>query len=201
MAFDSSMFGSSLGGFLGGIFGNSDQPYDNAMNQYREYGDKAQSQLQPYAKAGADAIPHYQQWLESQKDPSKFINDTMGNYHESPYERFLQQQSMFAGQNAASANGLSGSTPMMMQMQQNAGNIASQDQNQWLQNVLGINTQYGQGQQNMMNSGSNAANSLASLYSNMGNNMGEQQYNKSAAKQNNFWNTIGSGAGMIGSFL
>ena len=77
----------------------------------------------------------YQDWLQTQKDPSKFINDQMANYQESPYAHYLQQQSMRAGQNAASASGLSGSTPLMQQMQQNSGQIASGDMNQWLQNV------------------------------------------------------------------
>ena len=94
-----------------------------------------------------------------------------------------------------------GSTPLMQQLQQNAGNIASQDQNQWLQNVLGINTQYGQGQQNLMTGGQNAANSLTNMYNQMGQNMGQAAYGKEAGKKQDFWNTIGGGLGMIGSFL
>ncbi len=201
MAFDSNMFGSGLGGFLGGLFGDSGKPYEDAMKQYQEWAQKAQGTQQPYLDAGKGAIGDYQKWLEAQKDPSKFINDQMKNYQTSDYAQNLQQQSMNAGQNAASASGLMGSTPMMQEMQKNAGNIASADQNQWLQNVLGINTQYGQGQNNLMTGGQNAANSLTNMYNQMGQQMGQAAYGQTAGKQNDFWNTIGGGIGMIGSFL
>jgi len=201
MAFDSNMFGSGLGGLLGGLFGDSGKPYDKAMEEYQKYMQMGQQTQQPYLNAGTGAIGDYQKWLQGQQDPSKFINDQMGQYQESPWAKNLQQQSMNAGQNAASASGLMGSTPLMQQLQQNAGNIASQDQNQWLQNVLGINTQYGQGQQNLMSGGQNAANSLTNMYNQMGQNMGQAAYGKEAGKKQDFWNTIGGGLGMIGSFL
>jgi hypothetical protein len=201
MAFDSSMFGSGLGGFLGGMFGDSGKPYDAAMDQYQQWANKSQGTQQPYLDAGTGAIGDYQSWLKGQQDPSGFINNLMGQYQESPYAKYLQQQSMNAGQNAASASGLMGSTPLMQQLQQNAGNIASQDQNQWLQNVLGINTQYGQGQQNLMSGGQNAANSLTNMYNQMGQNMGQAAYGKEAGKKQDFWNTLGGIGSMIGSFL
>ena len=201
MAFDSNMFGSGLGGFFGGLFGDSGKPYNKAMEEYQKYMQQAQQTQQPYLNAGQGAIGDYQKWLEGQKDPSKFINDQMGNYQESPWAKNMQQQSMNAGQNAASASGLMGSTPLMGALQQNAGTIASEDQNKWLQNVLGINTQYGQGQQNLMNGGQNAANSLTNMYNQMGNNMGQAAYGQQAGKQQDFWNMIGGGLGMLGSFL
>lgn len=193
-----SMFGSGLGGFLGGLFGHSGKPYDKAMEQYKQYAQQAQATQQPFYDAGTGAIGEYQNWLNSQKDPSKFINDQMSQYQESPYAQYMQQQSMNAGQNAASASGLMGSTPLMQQLQQNAGNIASQDQNQWLQNVLGINSQYGQGQQNLMSGGQNSANSLTNMLNQMGNNMGQAAYGQQAGRNQDFWNTIGGGIGMIG---
>lgn len=201
MPFDSQMFRSGLGGILGGMFGNSSKPYDAAMQQYQNYMNQSQQAQQPYQQAGQGAIGDYQKWLQGQQDPSKFINDQMANYQESPYAQYLQQQSMRAGQNAASADGTMGSTPMMQQMQQNAGNIASQDQNQWLQNVLGINSQYGQGQQNLMTGGQNAANQLSNMYNNMGQRMGEAAYGQQAGKNQDFWNTIGGGLGILGSFF
>lgn len=193
MAFNAGMFGSGLGGLLGGLFGHSDKPYD----AYDKWQQQAQNTQQPYQNAGTGALGNYQEWLNSQKDPTAFINKIMGNYQQSPYAKYLQQQSLNAGQNAASASGLTGSTPLFQQLEQNAGNISSQDMNQWLQNVLGINTQYGQGQQNLINGGQNAANSLTNIF----NNRGEAAYGREAGKNQDFWNTIGGGIGLIGSFL
>lgn len=201
MAFDANMFGSGLGGFLGGMFGNSDKPYDAAMDQYQEWANKGQNVQQPYLNAGQGAIGDYQDWLKGQKDPSGYINKMMGQYQESPYAHFLQQQSLRGGQNAASADGTMGSTPMNQQMQQNAGQIASGDMNQWLQHVLGINTQYGQGQQNLMQGGQQSANSLTNMYNNVGNEMGQAAYGKEAGKQQDKWNMIGGGLGMLGGLF
>lgn len=191
--FNPQQFMGGAGSMFGGLFGNSGDPY----KKYNEWMQQAQQAQQPYLDAGTGAIGNYQQWLQGQQDPSKFINDQMGNYQESPWAKNMQQQSMNAGQNAASASGLMGSTPMMQSLQQNAGNIASQDQQAWLQNVLGINSQYGQGQQNLMNGGQNAANSLAGIY----NQLGEGAYGQQAGKQNDFWNMIGGAGKMIGSFF
>jgi len=195
------MAAGGMGGFLGGLFGDSGAPYDKAMDQYQKYGQMGADAQQPYAQAGQGAIGDYQNWLKKQQDPSGFINNMMGQYQESPYAKFMQQQSIRGGQNAASASGLMGSTPFAQQLQQNAGNIASGDMNQWLQNVLGVNTQYGQGQQNLMQGGQNAANSLTNLYSNMGNQMGEAAYGKQAGKDQDFWNMVGGGAQMAAMFL
>lgn len=201
MAFDSGQFGSGLGGLLGGLFGDSGKPYDSAMEQYQKYMQMAKNTQQPYLNAGKGAIGDYQTWLNGQKDPAQFINGLMGDYQESPYAHMLQQQAMNAGNNSASASGMMGSSALMQQQQQNAGQIASGDMNSWLQNVLGINTQYGQGQQNLMTGGQNAANSLTNMYNNMGQQMGEAAYGKEAGKNNDFWNTIGGGLNMFGSFL
>ncbi len=201
MAFDSQMFGGGLGGLLGGLFGDSGGPYEKQMDQYQQYAGKAEGVQNPYLQAGNRALGDYQSWLQGQKDPSAFINNQMGQYQASPYSQYLQQQAMRAGQNAASANGLSGSTPMMQFMQQNAGNIASQDQNQWLQHVLGINTQYGQGQHNLVQGGQQSANALTNMYGDMGRQMGDAAYGKQAGENQDFWNTIGGALSMGASFL
>lgn len=197
MAFDSGMFTSGLGGMLGGLFGNSGKPYDKAMEQYQKFMQMGQGVQQPYLDAGTGAIGDYQKWLQGQQDPSKFINGLMQNYQQSPYTSYLQQQAQNAGTNMGSASGLSGSSALAQQMQQNAGNIAQQGMDSWLQNVLGINTQYGQGQQNLMTGGQNAANSLMNMYNQMSQQMGDAAYGKEAGKQNDLWNTIGGGLGML----
>jgi hypothetical protein len=182
-----------IGGILGGLFGHSGKPYDKAMEQYQQWGNRAQQTQQPFLNAGTGAIGNYQQWLQGQKDPTNFINNLMGGYQESPYTRYLQNQAMNAGQNAASASGMLGSTPFLQQQQQNAANISQQGMDDWLSNVLGINQQYGQGQQNLMTGGQNAANALTGLYNQMGQNMGAAAYGKQAGKNQDIWNLIGGG--------
>jgi hypothetical protein len=192
---------SGLGGILGGLFGNSGAPYDAAMNQYQQYGNRAQGAQNPFLQAGQGAIGNYQNWLQGQQNPSQFLNNLMGQYQESPWAKYQQQQAMRTANNMGSATGLTGSTPLQLQAQQNASNISSQDMNNWLQNVLGINTQYGQGQQNLMGGGQGAANALTSLYSDMGKKMGEAAYGQEAGNQNDMWNLIGGGLQLGSMFV
>ena len=192
---DPFLFLGGLGQFGKGMMGGSNKPWDAAGKQYQDWTNKGAEVQSPYWNAGTGAIGDYQNWLQGQKDPSQFINNLMGQYNESPYAHNMQQQAMNAGTNFGSANGLTGSSALAQQMQQNAGNIASGDMNSWLQNVLGINTQYGAGQQNLMNMGQNAANSLTNMYQNTGKNMGDAAYGSEMGKQqdkHDFWGGLGN---------
>lgn len=201
MAFNGSGFLGGAGQFLNGLFGNSGAPYDKASQEYQRYAGYGQQAQTPYLMAGAGAVPAYQQWLQGQQDPSKFINSLMGGYNESPWAHNLQQQSMNAGQNMASANGLSGSSALAQQLQQNANNISSEDMSKWLQNVLGINTQYGAGQQNLINTGQGSANALTDMYNNMGERMGNAAFGKEAGRQQDKGDMWGGAFNMLGGLF
>lgn len=187
----SSNLMSGMSGILGGLFGDSGSPYEAAMGQYQDYTRRAENSLNPFLSAGHGAIAPFQQWLSSMQNPSQFLNNLTNQYQESPFSKYQQQQAMRAAQNAASASGLSGSTPFMQQIQQNASNISSQDMNNWLSKVLGINTQYGAGNQSLINSGLGAGNALAGLYGDMGRSMAEAAYGKQAGENNDFSNLLG----------
>ncbi len=199
--YQQAVAGAGIGGILGGIFNDSGAPYDAAMEQYKKWAKKGEEVQNPFYKAGLQGTDDFQKWLQGQADPSAFINHLMTNYQASPYSNYLQQQSIRAAQNAGSASGLTGSTPLMQQIQQNAGNIASGDMNQWLQHVLGINTQYGQGQQSLMQGGQNAANALTNLYGNLGNNMAQAAYGREAGNQQDSSNILGGIASLGMMFL
>lgn len=197
------MSGGSFGNggieqFFSGLFGNSGAPYDQAQKQYQHFTQNAENNQNPFINMGHNAIPQYQDWLNGQKDPTKFINGIMGNYQESPYAKYQQQQGMRAAQNAGSASGMTGSTPLMQAAQQNAQNISSGDMNNWLQNVLHINTQYGQGLNNEIGHGQDSANNMNNFYGQMGQNMGGAAYGKQAGQNQDWSNMIGGIAKLFG---
>jgi hypothetical protein len=134
------------------------------------------------------------------QDPTAFINNLMGGYQESPYAHYQQEQGMRAGTNMASASGLTGSTPFAQQLQENSQNISSKDMDQWLQNVLGINTQYGQGLNTNINRGQQSGNMLSNIYSNLGNQMGGGAFGSTMANNAKFSDIL-SGLLGIGQFL
>jgi len=181
-----------------GLFGNPEKPYKDAQKQIERYFPQAQQYQQPFYNAGIGAIPGFQNWLQTMQNPSQFINNQMANYEESPYAKYQQQQGLRAAQNMGSASGLTGSTPLMQFAQQNAQDISSKDMNQWLQNVLGINSQYGQGMGNMMGMGQNAANSLTQLMSDYMNAQAQLAYGKGAAQQGQMGGLLSGITGLFG---
>lgn len=194
-----SMFAGGAGSLISGLFQDQGAPYGAAMDQYQKYFDQARGFQNPFYQAGTGAIPQYQDLMKRMSDPTGFMNNIMGQYQQSPYAQYQQQQAMRAAQNMGSAGGMggTGSTPLMQFAQQNAQGITSQDQNRWLQNVLGINNQYQGGLQNMMGMGQNSANSLSNLYSQQGQNMAQAAYGQEAGNQQNNGNLFG-GAAMLG---
>ena len=195
-----NMIGGGIGSILSGLFNDSGAPYESAMGEYQKYLDQAKQMQNPFYQAGTSAIPQYQNYLNTMQNPSQFINNLMGQYQESPYSKYQQQQAMRAAQNMGSASGLTGSTPLMQQAQQNASNISSQDMNNWLDRVLGINTQYGQGIGNLMQGGQGSANALTNLLAQYGQLMGQGAYGKEAGEQADLSNLL-SGIGSLASGL
>lgn len=187
--------GAGMGGgfsqLLSGIFGNSGAPFQAGMDQLQKYYGQAQGYQNPFYNAGTQAIPQYQNWVNTMKDPSSFINNLMGHYQESPWAQYQQQQAQRANTNMASASGLIGSTPWQLQGQQNAQNISSQDMNQWLQNVLGINTQYGAGLGNQVGIGQNAANNISNMLTQLANSMAQGAYGEQAGENQDQSNIVG----------
>lgn len=180
--YDASNDSSGLAGVLQGLFGDSGSPFKKGIDAQQPYFQGAQNFQNGFYQNGQNAMGQYNGWLQGMSDPSEFINKIMGGYSQSPWAKNMQTQSIRSGQNAASASGLSGSTPFAQQLQQNAGQISSQDQQNYLNNVLGVNTQYGSGLNNEMTMGQHAGDFLSKLFSDQGTNAGQAAYGQQAGK-------------------
>lgn len=199
--FNPASFGNSLGQFISGFTNDSARPYIKGSDRYGQLAEQGKNYQNPFFQFGREQLPNYGNWLESMKNPTDFINNIMGQYQESPFAHYQQQQAQRAGTNAASASGLIGSTPFAQQLQQNAGNIASQDQNNWLQNVLGINTQYGQGLGGAISGGQHAGDILTQLQQMLAEYQGGAAYGQAAGEGYDRSNRIGGGLGILSSIF
>lgn len=196
-----NVFGSqyqpgAAGNILYGLFGDAGSPYESASSELAKYYPQAQRYQMPFYKAGTEAIPNFQNWLQSQKDPGQFINNLMGKYQESPFAKFQQEQAIRGAKNMGSATGLTGSTPLSQFEQQNARDISSQDMDSWLQHALGINTQYGAGQQGLIAGGQQSANQLQDFLQKYMQQQAGLAYGKDAATQGQ-WGQLFSGIGQL----
>lgn len=197
---DFNVNSSGFGGLfplIGDFLSRPGQPYGDASKELSRYFPQQQGYLNPFLQAGQGAIPNFQNWLKTMQNPSGFINNLMGGYQESPFAHFQQDQAMRSAQNMGSASGLTGSTPLTQFAQQNARDISSQDMNQWLQNVLGVNSQYGAGQMGLMGQGMQAGNAMSQMLGDYARNQAMLRYGQGAANQGRWGNIIGG----IGNFF
>lgn len=197
---NNNLIQSGLTGILGGIFGNSGNPASKYGDQIKKYFDQARNIQNPFYQMGTGAIPQYQDYLSKMSDPSQFINNITGQYKQSPYYDFLNQQGQRGITNEASASGLIGSTPYQQAGIDFSQMNANKGLEEWLSHVLGINTEYGQGLNNELGIGQNSANSLTNLLSNQGKEMGSSAYNKAQGQGFDWANAIG-GIGSIASLF
>jgi|ERR1700761_461496 len=132
--------GKGAVGGIGKLFGgNNKNPSDiagqhldnmppfimNLMRQYAEQGDKARGPLQ-------------EQYQQLMRDPSSILSNLGKGYTESPGYQFKKNQALDAGSNVAAAGGMLGSPQHQLNAMDTANGLASQDYNDYLQNVMGL---------------------------------------------------------------
>ncbi len=172
--------------FGGGNGGQQKQGYEDmmrmiqqGMQQRKDYTNQANNLILPWQQAGQNQLPGYQQNFQRLMDPN-FMKQIMGEYQESPFAKMQMEKGKTAMNNAASASGMLGSTDFGKSQADYARDITSQDQQQYLQNRLGMYNQglghqqglVGQGMNAGMKIGGNLMNlgdALAGDYTNMGN--------------------------------
>lgn len=190
--------GQGAGSILGNIFNDPRKPWAEAQRAYDPWMDKAGQVYNPFYKGGIDAMGKYNAGLDKMQDPSKFINNLMGDYKESDWAKYMQDYANKAGINAGSASGMVGSTPWAQQMQANASGIASQDMQQWLQNALGANKDYLAGQADIFGKGFGAAQGMGNIFGQRAGDEAQMAYNKERAGQQRTGGIIGGILNMFG---
>lgn len=108
--------------------------------ELEKYLSQARGYLSPYYKAGTGALDLYSQKMKEMSDPTAFYSKIMGGYQESPAYKFRMQQGLESLKNTAAATGYTGSGHELKNILGFSQGLASQGQQQYLQNILGINT-------------------------------------------------------------
>lgn len=164
--------GAGRSGFLPSVFDyfnhSSSKPYDiygegigDSINQGREYLNQANKYMQPFYDAGAGEMPGYIKNIHSLMDSPAFYNNMMKGYTMSEPAKFQLDRTLEAGQQAANATGMRGSTAARDDAMRTAQGITSQDQQRYYQNVMqpfsmGFNAQGG-----VVNQGQNAGSQMS----------------------------------------
>lgn len=158
------MLGNSFNSGLIPAFGNmfSDNPSDSADEFLKQIPDELRQYLMPYINTGNQALPGLQeQYGQMMNNPGQLFSKLASGYQTSPGYEFRKNQGLNAIQNAEAAGGMTGSPEHQQQAGELAGNLASQDFNGYMKNILGLYQGGIGGEQGFYNTGYNASTNLA----------------------------------------
>ena len=192
-----------------------DKPYKAAQGEFNKYYQQGQNNYQqgqgalnPYNQQGQQSGGTLQDMLAQLQNPEQLQNQWAQNYQQSPYAQQMQKMSQDAGLNAASSQGLLGSSAALQNIQQQSGNIVNQDRQQYLNDLM---QKYMQGiglGENIYGTGAGAAGQQAGLYGQQGQsaqNAGQYgsqlEFGGKSALANMRGNIIGGTAALAGNYL
>jgi hypothetical protein len=146
--FDWKKFGGAFGGGIGdlmGLLSPSDDGWGNLAGgmqsiipTIQQYGKQAMGYMSPYEKTGRSALDAYFSQLQEASNPQQFISNILSKYQESPGLKFQKQQGMDALNTSAAARGLLGSGAQAKSLMKYSQGLASQGEEQYLRDVLGL---------------------------------------------------------------
>lgn len=197
-------------GFGGGQ--SYDNPADSAMPYLNAVPGTVTPYYNPYIKLGQGAArvsaPVYYKRITN---PQGAYDDIMSGYTESPEYQYNYDQAMKEQQGAAARGGYTGTPYDQQQEAETATGLLSRDQQQYYNNVLGMQNSGLEGANHYFDTGYTASNTLAQL---LGGNLAaqaglayqgtafeDQMQAQQRANRNALFGTgIGAGFGYAGSF-
>lgn len=165
--FDSVTDVLSGGGQSG--YGDMQAEIQKAIAAINEKYGQGQAQMNPYAEAGKQAMGNYQNFYDQMSDPGAYYKKVMSEWEMSPAAQMNMKYGNKAMNQAAAAGGTVGTPGQQMQIGRFMNELVNTDQQNYLQNQLGIGDKYGNAQGTLMNQGFNAGNALMNSYMNQGN--------------------------------
>lgn len=162
--------GSGLGGAAGlmGI-GKGKNPADVANQYIDQIPGQTFPYYQPYMNAGTSSLNQFMDMLG--QNPSDVYNKLGEGYKQSPGYKFALEQALAAQNNASAAGGMLGTPMHQQQSMETAEGLAARDFENYMNHVLGINTENKQGLGQLTGLGYNAASDYAS---GLANNLGQK---------------------------
>lgn len=188
--------GAGLGSLL---FGGDDDGYGDIAPQLKEYLGKAVGYMDPYEKMGRGALGDYFTQLKQAEDPTQYIGSIMSKYQESPGAQFQRKQGLADISTGAAARGLLGSGAQAKSMMKYGQGLSAQDQQQYLQNVLGLRGQTLGGLAGLGQMGEQAAGQMGQWTYGTGENLANLQSQMAAAQQKQQSQMFGDILGAAGS--
>ncbi len=117
-------------------FLHPEDAYKKARAPYNAGWEETKSYNAPFLNAGINQIGRLNTAENALLDPAKLQSDWAGGYETSPYAKQLMDQAKGAGLDAASSQGLLGSSASINNIQQGASNIMQQDRQKYMDDLM-----------------------------------------------------------------
>lgn len=197
--------GIAGGGDIQAGFGDIEKQLQAGIGTQQQFLQQALGQLSPFRTAGVTGIQGALSALQQEGDPTGFVNQILSQFQQSPAQKAGIQSGLTAVQNRLQAQGLGQSGAEQKSLEQFAQQQTGQQQQQFLQNVLGLQQQRisglsglggmglqaaGQGAQSIFGTGQNISQLQAAI--------GQAQAQAEAAKAAQKQQEIGGGLGILG---
>jgi hypothetical protein len=130
------------GGFLGGVgnmlnsFFHPERGYEEAEDQLRQFWDQISGKLQPWINQGQEQYGPLMGAERALLDPESLLSKWMKGYETSPYAKQSLENARSSGLDAASAQGLLGSSAATQNIQNSASNIMNADRQSYLNDLM-----------------------------------------------------------------
>lgn len=183
--------------FSGGAY----QGYTNAGDTIANTGANYSNLINPYIQAGTSSLPQYQNLINQMSNPGQYISKLMQGYTMTPQAQYALQQGERGANAAAAAGGMAGSGAEQKELQRMGQQITEQDQQQYLNNRLGVMQQAMGGLNNLIGSGEKGANKYGSIMSKLADAGAQSQIGQSEAGEQGKMGAIGNGLGLAEHFL
>lgn len=189
-----------MAGLLSGIgnmfssFFHPEKGYEEAEKEFRRAWDESRNRQQPFVNQGQEQYGNLMGAENALLNPETLLNKWISGYEESPYAKKSFENARESGLNAASSQGLLGSSTATQNIQNSASNIMNADRSQYLNDLIqkylaGVNIG-----QNIYGIGANTAGELGREGLEYGRDIGGARYGSRNAPGNLLSNLINTAA-------
>lgn len=184
-------FGGGMAGLLSLLgIGHGQNPSDAANNYLNQIPGQTKPYYQPYMDTGGKALNDY--YNKMGQNPTDVYNNLGKGYKESPGYKFQLQQAMNAGNSANAAGGMLGTPQHQQQNMELAQDVASKDYENYMNHVLGLNTEQTKGLGDLTHIGQNSSQQysdiIGSVLGKQGQNAWETTKGQNESSQQNWSN-------------
>lgn len=182
-------------------FFHPERGYEKGQEQLDKYYAQGQGYLNPYNQFGQSAYGDISTAMRNLMDPTALNAKWIQSYTESPQAKQAEALAQEHGLSAASGLGLMGSGTALDALQSGTSQIALNDRQNYLNDMM---QKYMAGVgigQNIFGTGANAAGQMGQNAMNMGQNSAQMAYGKENAQGNLFGNLLGLGGSLLGGYF